>query len=124
MGFYPSWRYHPDGRRTVVQDPTADEALGPGWCHSPADFAKPDGPPAPPPVLPVIPQTAEDAEEAAKAAELHATGAKDVIAALASADADALARVKAREERNPKGARKGVLTAIEARAKALAPAAE
>jgi hypothetical protein len=47
MSKYPSWRYHKDGRETIVKDADQDSALGPGWSGVPTppeDQVAPDCP--------------------------------------------------------------------------------
>jgi len=51
MRQYPRRMYHPDqfnphlttSQGVLVKTPDEEDALGPGWCHSPAEFPKKGG---------------------------------------------------------------------------------
>lgn len=38
MQEYPKWKYHRAEQAQIVESPAEEEALGPGWADSPAEF--------------------------------------------------------------------------------------
>jgi hypothetical protein len=111
---YPSYRYGRSGETKLVRNVEEDDALNPeDWKHSTADFDKKDDAPAPPPTPPI-------AKSDAQKAELYSAKVGDIAARVETlSDIVMLQTIQGFEEGNPKGARPGVMKAVEARLKAL-----
>lgn len=119
---YPKWVYRGDESRHVV-DADKHAELGPGWHESPVDAAaaQASAPVSSAPVAPIAPvnppadtaPTAETAQDDAEAKSLYATAVPVLVEKLKDCSKEMLERVQRFEAQNPKGARKGVLTAIE-----------
>lgn len=114
---YPSHRFSADGSSRVVNSAEEDALLNTNdWKHSPADFEAKAENPFPPthigqePVLPKL-QTSDGMK-----AELYTSKVQDVVARVEQlTDLSMLQLVHGFELANPKGARVGVIKAIEKR---------
>ena len=123
---YPAVRYrrNPDAEdgvdARIVKTAAEDDALDASvWKKRPLDCHA-----APEPIVPDVPAETVpeiDAAEDARRKALHSMSVKDVVDIVEKAsDLAALERVRDREQANPKGARKGILAAIEAQIAKLA----
>jgi len=112
---YPAIRYPRDGGEPVtVGSPEADLALGPGYQDHPWTKAEREAPPSP---------AAVDTPEGPDGLwGVTVAQAEEVIGEIR--DLGELDAIVAREQRNPKGPRKGVLAAVTARMDALTAPAE
>ena len=126
---YPAARYHRDGREDTVSGPEAEAKLGPGWQDHPWTKAeraegRPTTSTAPvaygytaPPVPPGTPPAALDPAGPDGLWDVTVAQAEEVIQEIS--DAAELDAIIAREQLNPTGPRKGVLSAVLARLDAL-----
>lgn len=129
---YPKWVYSRSGSR-IVKDQAEHAALPPGWYASPADIpsvgasdvadAVASAPAAQVTPGPTVPELGDaDGPARTEADSLYAANAATVISKLEGSSEATLLHVQSLEAANPKGARKGVMKAIEAKLKALAAA--
>ena len=131
---YPKWLYSRTEKPRIVKDQAEHLALGPGWFESPADVAKgapaaATSAPTDPPPAPVAPVTADPdaavtqpSAEDAEAAALYKATVAAVVEKLKGSSEATLKHVQALEAQNPKGARSGVMKAIDAALAALVTA--
>lgn len=119
---YPSHRYNAKGEVQEVKNAEEDGRLDKAvWRGSPADFTPEEAAPA-------VPTDAEIAKTTSAAegrrAELYAATVPEIAARVATiGDRATLDLILSYEQTNPKGARKGVLQAVEARIAELPPPA-
>lgn len=110
---YPAWRYHPEKPACIVKDEEEDKALGADWTDTPTTTPPASTVPA-----------AEEAEAAAvseRAKELYETNAKTAIEKIYGIkEVSTLEEISVLESKNPNGARKTVIAAVEARLVELA----
>jgi hypothetical protein len=117
---YPSHRYNASGESRIVHSLAEDDMLDPAdWKDSPAAFGDP--PPAAAPA-PAPPPPASEDSIATQRASLYAAKVADIVTGVETmTDLVKLETLKAFEQSNPKGARVGVIKALEARVKTLTP---
>lgn len=118
MKQYPKWLYHATKPAQIVEDADKHAEAGPGWYATPGEAAAAETE-APvsdtsTPVDPAPPASIDAAaQDDAEAKSLYATPVPVLIDKLTDCTPEILERVQRLEAQNPRGARKGVLTAIE-----------
>lgn len=121
LDLYPAMRYARDGRSVTVRSAGEDQALDPAeWKDTPDPKAWEAAAVAPPPVVAPPPLTTEPVQPADPLFATTVAAIEDMVSEIT--DGAALDALAAREALNPKGARKGVIAAIKARADAVASA--